>query len=281
MDFFSVNEGLMTCNETVPENRYTGNNTQIGSPVAREFNQQLEVQNYDDSVTPKRSRSIRDVYNDTEEMNLEEELFLMGVEEPANYREAVKNQNWRRAMEGELESIEKNGTWQLTELPPGHKVIGLKWIFKLKRDVAGKIVKHKARLVAKGYAQEHGIDYEEVYAPVTRLETVRLLLASVKNDWQVHHLDVKTAFLNGEITQDVYVMQPEGFEKQGKENLVYKLVKALYGLRQAPRAWYTKLNQSLESLGFKRCQYENAVYTKGEGDESLVLVVYVDDILVT
>lgn len=95
-------------------------------------------------------------------------------------------------MEAEIDSIEKNGTWKLVELPAGQKVIGLKWIFKLKKDAAGNITKHKARLVAKGYAQEHGIDYEEVFAPVTRLETVRLLLAlAAKNSWEVHHMDVK------------------------------------------------------------------------------------------
>lgn len=143
-------------------------------------------------------------------------------------------------------------------------------------------MKHKARLVAKGYTQEHGIDYGEVYAPVTRLETVRLLLAlAAKNYWQVHHLEVKTTFLNGELTEDVFVAQPEGFETNGNEQLVYKLVKALYGLRQAPRAWYAKLNQSLESLGFKRCPYENVVYTKGEGSDNLIIAVYVDDILIT
>lgn len=129
---------------------------------------------------------------------------------------------------------------------------------------------------------EQGIDYEEAFVPVTRLETVRMLLAlAAKNSWQVHHLDIKTAFLNGEIAEDVYVVQPEGFEKKGKEHLVYKLFKALYGLRQAPRAWYAKLNQSLGSLGFERCPYENSVYTKGNGSDCLIIAVYVDDILIT
>ena len=119
-----------------------------------------------------------DIYNDTKEVITEEELHLMEVEEPMNYQEASKNQNWNRAMEAELESIKRNGTWNLMELPPGQKVIGLKWIFKLKKDVNGGIIKHKARLVAKGYTQEHGIDYDEVYAPVTRLKMVCLLFAS-------------------------------------------------------------------------------------------------------
>lgn len=111
-------------------------------------------------------------------------------------------------------------------------------------------MKHKARLVAKGYVQRQGIDFEEAFAPVTRLETVRLLLAlAAKNGWQVHHMDVKSAFLNGELQEDVYVLQPEGFVKRGKENMVYKLIKALYGLRQAPQIWYAKLSKCLEVWG--------------------------------
>lgn len=171
---------------------------------------------------------------------------------------------------------------RLTELPEGHKVIDLKWIYKLKRDAGGKVVKHKARLVARGFVQKHGIDYEESFAPVTRLETVGLLLAlAAKSDWEVHHLDVKTAFLNGEIIEEVYVAQPEGYVKQGQEHMVYKLIKTLYGLKQAPRAWYTKLNRYLERIGFQRCPSEHAVYTRRENGNVLVVAVYVDDLLVT
>lgn len=143
-------------------------------------------------------------------------------------------------------------------------------------------MKYKARIVAKGYVQKQGVDYDEVFAPVTRIETIRLLLAiAAKGQWKVHHMDVKTAFLNGEIKEEVYVRQPEGFVKHGKEHLVYKLIKALYGLRQAPRAWYSKLNKCLEELGFVRCAYEQAVYTKKTGKGVLIVGVYVDDILVT
>lgn len=145
-------------------------------------------------------------------------------------------------MKNEMESIERNGTWELTDLPQGHKEIGLKWIFKLKKDADGNIVKHKARLVVKGYVQEKGVDFDEVFAPVTRLEIARLLLAlAAKDSWEVHHLDVKTAFLNGEISEEVYVAQLEGFVKKGKEKQVYRLIKPLYGLRHAPRAWYSKM----------------------------------------
>lgn len=234
--------------------------TPTRSPATR-----LDRESYDDSTEPRKTRYIREIYDVTEEMDTTAELHLMGVDEPGNFKQAVKDDNWKQAMRQEIQSIEENETWELTTLPPGQKIIGLKWIYKLKKDANGRVIKHKARLVAKGFVQEHDVDYDEVYAPVTRLETVRLLLAlSAKKRWEVHHLDVKTAFLNGDIKEDVYVSQPEGFEKAGEEHLVYKLKKALYGLRQAPRAWYEKLNSCLESLGFFRCPYEPTVYTKRE-----------------
>lgn len=185
-------------------------------------------------------------------------------------------------MQQEIDSIEQNYTWKLTELPAGCKVNGLKCIYKIKRDANGDIIKYKARLVAKGYVQEQGVDFDEVFAPVTRIETVHLLLAlAAKHNCEVHHLNVETAFLNGEILEDVYVVQPEGFIKKGQEHLVYKLIKVLYGLCQAPRAWYAKLNKSLEDLGFVRCPHEHAVYIKRKGGEILIVGVYVDDLLIT
>ena len=161
---------------------------------------------------------------------MEDELLLSGIDEPVTFEQAVQEDAWKIAMDNEIDSIVKNQTWQLTDLPKGHKAIALKWVFKLKRDTNGDIIKHKARLVAKGYVQRHGIDYEEVFAPVTRLETVRLLLAlAVKNEWEVHHLDVKSAFLNGVLQEEVYVSQPKGYVIKGQEHKVYKLLKALYG----------------------------------------------------
>jgi hypothetical protein len=155
-------------------------------------------------------------------------------------------------------------------------------VFNLKRNAEGEVVKHKARLVAKGYVQKQGIDFEEVFAPMARLDTVRLILAIAANKgWQVHHLDVKTAFLNGELEEEVYVSQPDGFLEKGKEKHVLKLSKALYGLRQAPRAWNIKLDKSLRSLKFTKCPSEPAVYTRGTGKNAVVIGVYVDDLIVT
>lgn len=211
-----------------------------------------------------------------------EELLLAAEDEPTSYSQAKGNKFWEKAMRVELESIEKNKTWTLTKLPGNIKPIGLKWVYKLKRDASGKIIKYKARLVAKGYVQQFGIDFDEVFAPVARMETVRLLLAhAAYKGWQVHHLDVKSAFLHGDLKEVVYVSQPEGFVKKGHEEKVYRLTKALYGLRQAPRAWNLKLDGTLKILGFKRCSKEQAIYTKHEGNELIIMGVYVDDLIVT
>nr|GEX00098.1 ribonuclease H-like domain, reverse transcriptase, RNA-dependent DNA polymerase [Tanacetum cinerariifolium] len=186
------------------------------------------------------------------------------------------------AMKVELDSINRNNTWVLTTLPTGHKAIGLKWVFKTKKDANGNIIKHKARLVAKGYIQEHGIDFEEVFVPVARIETIRLLLAiAANNKWEVHHLDVKSAFLHGELKEEVYVTQPKGFTKKGNDGKVYRLIKALYDLRQAPRAWNIKLDNTLKSLDFKKYALEQAIYTKASKDSLLLVGVYVDDLIIT
>jgi hypothetical protein len=182
----------------------------------------------------------------------------------------------------EIKSIEENKTWSLVDLPAGHKPIGVKWVFKVKRDEHGNIVKHKARLVAKGYVQQRGIDFDKVFAPMARMESVRLLVAlAACESWEVHHMDVKSAFLNGELREEVYVTQPAGFVVEGMQHKVLRLKKALYGLRQAPRAWNAKLNDSLLSLGFQKSAAELGVYTRGTGKDRLILGVYVDDLVIT
>jgi hypothetical protein len=150
--------------------------------------------------------------------------------------------------------------------PPHHRLIGLKWVYKANKNDMGIITKHKARLVAKGYVQHQGVDFEDVFALVAQLESVRLLLALATSEgWIVHHMDVKSAFLNDVLKEEVYVTQPPGFVVTGKEGKLLRLVKALYGLRQAPYAWYAKLDASLASFGFWRSINEHAVYTRGKG----------------
>lgn len=160
------------------------------------------------------------------------EHCLLSAEEPGDIVEALDSTAWKQAMDAEMDAIAESGTWHLTSLPQGHKPIGLKWVYKVKRDPGGNIVKHKARLVAKGYTQREGVDFEEVFAPVARMETVRIFLAlAAHSGWEVHHMDVKSAFLNGDLAEEVYVVQPPGYVIAGREGEVLKLSKALHGLR--------------------------------------------------
>ncbi|KAM0008922.1 putative RNA-directed DNA polymerase [Helianthus debilis subsp. tardiflorus] len=219
-----------------------GNSTNSVSISSQNSSSSGSISNstYDDTP-PQGLRTLNDVYERTEPIKADELLLVNN--EPTTYTEATNYNDWREAMKSEVRSIEKNQTWLLVDLPVGHKAIGLKWVYKLKKDPSGQVTKCKARLVAKGYVQRKGIDFDEVFAPVERLETIRFLLAlAAKEGWFVHHLDVKSAFLNGELAEEVYVTQPEGFVVKGEEQKVYKLKKALYGLRQAPRAWNARLD---------------------------------------
>jgi hypothetical protein len=146
-------------------------------------------------------------------------------------------------MEEEYESIMKNNTWELNELPKHKKPIGCKWIYQPKIKSDGSIDKYKARLVAKGYSQTKRIDYAETFALVAKLNTIRMLIAlATMFHWKLHQLDVKSTFLNGDLKEEVYLTQPEGFVENGQEHLVCKLKKAFYGLKQAPRSWYEKID---------------------------------------
>jgi hypothetical protein len=169
--------------------------------------------------------------------NLIEEMNLMITGESCTFSEAEQDAVWQATMQEEIDSIKRNQTWEVADLSQGHRAITLKWVYKLKRNEAGEIVKHKARLVARGFVQQEGIDFDEVFAPVACMESVRLLLTLVAQEgWQVHHMDVKSVFLNGDLKEEVYVRQPAGFIVAGQEGKVLRLRKVLYGLRQAPRA---------------------------------------------
>jgi hypothetical protein len=167
--------------------------------------------------------------------NLIEELNLMSTGEPCTFAEPEQDATWQAAMQEEIDSVKRNQTWELADLPQGHHAITLKWVYKLKRNEVGDIVKHKARLVARGFVRLEEIDFDEVFVPVARMESVRLrLMLAAQEGWQVHHIDVKSTFLNGDLKEEVYVRQPAGFIVAGQEGKVLRLRKTLYGLRQAP-----------------------------------------------
>ncbi|CAL8990056.1 unnamed protein product [Prunus brigantina] len=203
--------------------------------------------------------------------------------EPEKFEEAVKDESWMKAMKDELNMIEKNDTWELVDRPMDKPVIGVKWVFKTKLNLDGSVQKNKARLVAKGYSQKPGMDYNETFAPVARLDTIRTLIAlAAQKSWQLYQLDVKSAFLNGVLEEEVYVDQPEGFVMKGSESKVYKLHKALYGLKQAPRAWYSEIDGYFAECGFTKSQSEATLYVKARGEASILIVsIYVDDIVYT
>jgi hypothetical protein len=198
-------------------------------------------------------------------------LAVIG-DELATVEETLVSDPWHTAMVEELSSIKENKTCSLVDLPRGHKLISLKWVFRLKCDEHGEVVKHKASLVAKGYVKRQGIDFDEVFAPVARMESVHVILILAAHlNWSVHHMDVKSAFLNGDLGEEVYVSQPPGFIKKGQEHKVYKLHKTLYGLRQAPRAWNSKLGTMLHELDFIKCKTEYGIYTRVKNKVRLVV----------
>jgi len=199
----------------------------------------------------------------------------------AEARSSPEKLQWEKAMESEMKSLHLNGVWELVELPSSRKVVGSKWVFKRKVDANGSVERYKARLVAQGCMQRVGLDYEETFSPVVRFESVRCLLAlGAHYKLHLHQMDVSTAFLHGELNEEVYMRQPEGFVKNGQENLVCRLKRSIYGLKQSPRCWNYALDKQLKELGFKQtasdpCLY---VYVDSEG-ELLVVAIYVDDII--
>lgn len=156
-----------------------------------------------------------------------------------------------------------NHTWELVDLPAGCKPLGFKWVFKKKLKTDGTIDKYKARLVIKGYKQQHGLNYFDTYSPMSRITSIRILLAiAAMRNLEVHQMDVKTAFLNGDLDEEIYIEQPEGFVVLGQERKVCRLVKSLYGLKQAPMKWHEKFDQIVLSNGFKINECDSCVYYK-------------------
>ena len=187
---------------------------------------------------------------------------------------------WLEAMEKEMSSVQENDVWELLDLPEDCKPVGSKWVFKAKTNADGHIERYKARLVVQGFSQKFGTDYDETFSPVVRLESVRTLIAtSVQQGLQLHQVDVTTAFLNGKLEEEVYTKQPEGFVVPGKEHLVCKLKKSIYGLKQSPRCWNSTLHNHLKRMGFIQTTTDPCVY-RSSREELAYLGVYVDDIIV-
>ncbi|KAG7564986.1 Integrase catalytic core [Arabidopsis suecica] len=223
------------------------------------------------------------ISNDYVVYAIESECDISLDEDPITFRKAMESDNsekWSIAAKEEIKSMGDNDVWDLVELPNGFKTVGSKWVFKTKRDSKGNIERYKARLVAKGFTQKDGIDYKETFSPVSKKDSLRIVLGLVAHyDLELHQMDVKTAFLNGELEEEVYMDQPEGFVATGNEHLVCKLKKSIYGLKQASRQWYLKFNDTITSYGFVEVIVDRCIYIKVSGSKFVILVLYVDDIL--
>ncbi|KAM0968159.1 hypothetical protein TB1_015836 [Malus domestica] len=204
-------------------------------------------------------------------------------DDPVTFYEAMETQQsnyWRDAMIDELRSMQTNNVWTLVEAPLNVKPIGCKWVFKTKRDLNGKVERYKARLVAKGFTQTEGIDYSETFSPVSTKDSLRIILSLVAHyDLELNQMDVKTAFLNGELEEEIYIQQPMGFVREGQENMVCKLNKSIYGLKQASRQWFMKFDQKVTAMGFIENKIDDCIYVKVCGSKFVFLILYVDDIL--
>ncbi|KAG8475656.1 hypothetical protein CXB51_032633 [Gossypium anomalum] len=202
---------------------------------------------------------------------------------PTSIAEALKDPKWRRAVEEEICALKKNATWTVTDLPQGKTVVRCKWIFPVKYNSNGSIQRYKARLVARGFTQTYGIDFTETFAPVAKLYTVRVLLSLVVNcDWQLHQLDVKNAFLNGKLEEEVYMKLPPGLKSVEGSNKVCKLNKSLYGLKQSPRAWFERFTKVILKNSYKQSLADHTLFIKVTStNKKAILIVYVDDIILT
>ena len=202
--------------------------------------------------------------------------------EPKTIGEALASEHskgWKAAADSKYKSLMENETWELVELPKDWEAIGCKWVFKVKHTSEGKVERFKGRLVAKGYAQKYGIDYDETFSPVVRFSSIRSLLAfAVQNNMLIHQMDIVTAFLNGELDEEIYMQQPTGYVIPGKEHLVCKLKKSLYGLKQSPRCWNKAFHDYMEVIGFSQSVADPCVFIRIK-DTMTIVAVYVDDLI--
>ena len=217
--------------------------------------------------------------------NPHEYVMLSNGGEPESFREAMTNdhkEEWLDAMNDEMKSLQDNHTYDLVKLPKGKRALKNKWVYRLKTEEHCSQPRYKARLVVKGFNQKKGIDFEEIFSPVVKMSSIRVVLGIAASlDLEIEQLDVKTAFLHGDLEEEIYMEQPEGFGVKGKENLVCKLKKSLYGLKQAPRLWYKKFDSFMLNHGYNRTNTDHCVFVKKFSDgDFVILLLYVDDMLI-
>jgi hypothetical protein len=195
--------------------------------------------------------------------------------------EALRDPNWRKAMDLEFGALKSNKTWHLVPPRENVNIIDSKWVYKIKRNLDVTIDKYKGRLVAKGFKQRYGVDYEDMFSPVVKAATFCLVLSlAVSEGWSLRQLDAHNVFLHGVFEEEVYMWQPPGYEDKDAPHHLCKLDKALYGLKQAPSVWYSKLSAKLNSLGFVASKADRSLFSYSKGPCIVYLLVYVDDIII-
>ncbi|XP_073507724.1 alpha-1,3-mannosyl-glycoprotein 4-beta-N-acetylglucosaminyltransferase C isoform X1 [Phyllobates terribilis] len=282
-----LNEDIMISVETKNEKNNSDITEEISDEKEVEINEEQNTESEESQLQtdtePRRSMrenkgkppkhlsyktSIRKIYEPTSWENISKP-----PEEEAN--------KWIEATETEIKSMHDSNTWTLTDLPEGRKAIGYKWIFKVKYQTDGTAERYRARLIAKEYSQKYGEDYDETFAPVVKHTTIRTLLTvAAMKQMELRHLDVNTAFLNGDLAEDIYMEQPPGLKDERNPNKVCKLQKSIYGLKQAAKAWNDKITEVLTNEKFQRSKANPCLYTKRLINRWIYVLIYVDDILI-
>ncbi|KAM1767569.1 hypothetical protein ACFX12_045643 [Malus domestica] len=208
---------------------------------------------------------------------------LSSVSIPNSVHEALADPRWKAAMNEELKSLKKNSTWEIIELPTGKKPVGCKWVYTVKYKADGMVDRFKARLVAKRYTQKYGIDYTDTFAPVAKINTVRVLLSLAANfNWPLHQFDVKNAFLHEDLIEEIYMELPPGSNVPDMHRKkVCRLQKSLHRLKQSPRTWFGRFTKSMRAFGYKKSNCDHMLFLKCQNGKLTALIVYVDDMVVT
>ncbi|PRQ56213.1 putative RNA-directed DNA polymerase [Rosa chinensis] len=240
---------------------------------------------YEPTLTAKSKYPVAN-YMSTRRLSKSYESFvnqISAVSVPNKVQDALGDPNWRKAMEEELEALQKSNTWQLVPPPQGKKAVGCRWVFTVKHNADGSVIRYKARLVAKGFTQTYGIDYDETFAPVAKMTTIRVLLSIAASlNWPLRQFDVKNAFLHGELAEEeVYMSLPPGYVVDSPGDFVCRLRKSLYGLKQSPHAWFGRFSQFMRKVGYRQNNSDHTLFLKHQQGKVTALIIYVDDMVIT
>ncbi|RVW37569.1 Retrovirus-related Pol polyprotein from transposon RE1 [Vitis vinifera] len=290
-------EAHVTSPSAVPENPTLENDPEVSSfntnilapPISyvlpNRHNHGKPPSRYSPDIEGRRSRYPIANYVSTKELNEPLKTFVHKISMChflTRVEEALGDPKWTQAIKDEMEALMKNKTWNLVPLPEGKKIVGCKWVFSLKHKADRSIERYKARLVAKGYTQTYGIDYQDTSSPVAKLNTIRVLISLATNlNWPLHQFDVKNAFLHGELEEEVYTDIPSGYSVTTGTNEVCKLQRALYGLKQSPRAWFGRFSLAMKKYGFQQSHVDHTLFLKKQQGKVTALIVYVDDMVIT